>query len=198
MSIPDPLMPRYFALTTGWRPDRVAEVDRRAGRRLARAGRRPSACSAARSPTCTTVPGRARRPRPSSTGCSRRARSRPTCRTGAVARAEFPMRLARLLAVDRARAVQQGGPAQDRAGRRAPGGGEGGRSRTSRSTPTRSTGSCSRWASGPGPASWSPEPAAPASEGVEDEQADDRGDEDQHADRRRRPAWRRRPCCPCP
>jgi tyrosyl-tRNA synthetase len=26
MSIPDPLMPRYFALTTGWRPDRVAEV----------------------------------------------------------------------------------------------------------------------------------------------------------------------------
>ncbi len=26
MSIPDPLMPRYFALATGWRPDRVAEV----------------------------------------------------------------------------------------------------------------------------------------------------------------------------
>ena len=26
MSIPDPLMPRYFELTTGWRPDRVAEV----------------------------------------------------------------------------------------------------------------------------------------------------------------------------
>src|SRR6476620_9587579 len=26
MSIPDPLMPRYFELATGWRPDRVAEV----------------------------------------------------------------------------------------------------------------------------------------------------------------------------
>jgi tyrosyl-tRNA synthetase len=26
MSIPDVLMPRYFALTTGWHPDRVAEV----------------------------------------------------------------------------------------------------------------------------------------------------------------------------
>jgi tyrosyl-tRNA synthetase len=29
MSVPDALMPRYFALTTGWDPDRVADVTRR-------------------------------------------------------------------------------------------------------------------------------------------------------------------------
>ena len=29
MSLPDPLMPRYFALTTGWDPDQVTEVTRR-------------------------------------------------------------------------------------------------------------------------------------------------------------------------
>jgi len=29
MSLPDALMPRYFALTTGWDPDRVADVTRR-------------------------------------------------------------------------------------------------------------------------------------------------------------------------
>ena len=46
MRIPDELMPQYFELATGWRPDRVAEVDRRARRaELAdRAGR--SGCSA--------------------------------------------------------------------------------------------------------------------------------------------------------
>ena len=28
LSLPDELMPRYFTLTTGWHPDRIAEVRR--------------------------------------------------------------------------------------------------------------------------------------------------------------------------
>ena len=52
-------------------PDRVDEVTDAAGRRRAAAGRRPSGCWPGPSSTCTTATVRARRPRPSSTGCSR-------------------------------------------------------------------------------------------------------------------------------
>ena len=71
MSIPDALMPNYFQYATDWTPEQIAEVhgEARVGRRCTRT--RPSACSPARSSTCTTAPARARRPRPTSTGCSR-------------------------------------------------------------------------------------------------------------------------------
>ena len=98
MSIPDPLMPRYFALTTGWRPDRVAEVTgaladgslapveakRLLGRTVADLYHGPGAGEAAEAEfdrvfkagaVPTDVPDRP------------------------VARSEFPMRLARLLAL---------------------------------------------------------------------------------------------------
>ena len=70
MSLPDELMPQYFTLTTGWPPDRVDEVDARARRRRAEAGRREApARPHRRRPVPRRRRGR-RRPRPSSTGCS--------------------------------------------------------------------------------------------------------------------------------
>jgi tyrosyl-tRNA synthetase len=116
MSIPDPLMPAYFALTTGWRPDRVAEVTaaladgslapveakRLLGRTIADLYHGPGAGEAAEAEfdrvfkagaVPTDVPDRP------------------------VARSEFPMRLARLLALteltssnkDGRRKITQGG-----------------------------------------------------------------------------------------
>ena len=76
--IPDELMPRYFALTTGWHPDRVDDVAAELRVGDARAGRGRSARSPGPSSTCTTATARGRRPRPSSTGSSRRTRRRPT------------------------------------------------------------------------------------------------------------------------
>jgi tyrosyl-tRNA synthetase len=98
MSIPDPLMPRYFALTTGWRPDRVAEVTgaladgslapveakRLLGRTIADLYHGPGAGEAAEAEFDRVF----------------KAGSVPTdVPDRPVARSEFPMRLARLLAL---------------------------------------------------------------------------------------------------
>ena len=117
MSIPDALMPRYFALATGWLPDQVeATVAALADGSLTPGGRR-SGCWPARWWTSTTVPAPATRPRPSSTGCSRPGRYRPTWRNVSFRASEFPMRLARLLAIaelvpsnkEGRRKIEQGG-----------------------------------------------------------------------------------------
>ena len=201
MSIPDPLMPRYFALTTGWRPDRVAEVTgaladgslapvaakRLLGRTIADLYHGPGAGEAAEAEfdrvfkagaVPTDVPGPARWPR-----------------------SEFPMRLARLLAVTGlVPRTRRAGARSSQGGVRL-GGGEGRRSRPRGRRPTRSTAQLLQV----GKRAWARVvvglSAAPgsASEGVEDDQGDDR--------RRRgsatpideeRPAWRRRSALPMP
>ena len=59
MSIPDELLPMYFAHATAWAPEKIDEVTQRA-RDAARCTRtRPSGSSRARSSTCTTAPARA-------------------------------------------------------------------------------------------------------------------------------------------
>jgi tyrosyl-tRNA synthetase len=116
MSIPDPLMPRYFALTTGWGPDRVAEVTtaladgslapvaakRLLGRTIADLYHGPGAGEAAEAEFDRVF----------------KAGSVPTdVPDRDVARSEFPMRLARLLAVaglvesnkEGRRKIEQGG-----------------------------------------------------------------------------------------
>jgi tyrosyl-tRNA synthetase len=116
MSIPDPLMPRYFALTTGWRPDRVAEVTgalvdgslapvdakRLLGRTIADLYHGAGAGEAAEAEFDRVF----------------RAGSVPTdVPDRTVARSEFPMRLAALLAVtelvpsnkEGRRKIEQGG-----------------------------------------------------------------------------------------
>ena len=134
MSIPDALMPRYFQLTTGWLPEQV-DATRRGPARPARSPRwRRSGCWPGPSSTCTTATARGSRPRPSSTGSSRTTRSRPTSRSGRWPASELPTQWFRLLAAHRAGDVEQGRPAQDRAGRGAPGPGEGDRPGRRRST----------------------------------------------------------------
>ena len=69
MSIPDALLPMYFAYATAWSPERIAEVTEElaAGDAAPERGQAPR--RRARSSTCTTGRARATRPRPSSTGC---------------------------------------------------------------------------------------------------------------------------------
>ena len=117
MSIPDPLMPRYFALTTGWRPDRVAEVTGA----LADGSLAPvDGQAAARAHDRRPVPrGRGRRGGRGRVRPGLQGRSGAHRRAGPVRwhRAEFPMRLARLLALtelapsnkEGRRKIEQGG-----------------------------------------------------------------------------------------
>ncbi len=116
MSIPDPLMPAYFALTTGWRPDRVAEV---AGS-LADGSLAPVAAKRLLGRTIADLYHGA------GAGEEAEAEFDRVFKAGAVptevpdrevARSEFPMRLARLLALtglvtsnkDGGRMISQGG-----------------------------------------------------------------------------------------
>ena len=116
MSIPDPLMPAYFALTTGWRPDRVAEVTGA----LADGSLAPVAAKRLLGRTIADLYHGA------GAGESAEAEFDRVFKAGAVPadvpersvdRAEFPMRLARLLALtdlatsnkDGGRKIAQGG-----------------------------------------------------------------------------------------
>ena len=98
---------------------------RRARRRARSRRSRRSGCSAGRSPTCTTVPARGRRPRPSSTGSSRPVRCPSEVPERHGRRRRVPDAPGAAPGRHRAGAVQQGGPAQDRPGRGADRGGAG-------------------------------------------------------------------------
>jgi len=116
MSIPDPLMPAYFTLTTGWRPDRVAEVTTA----LADGSLAPVAAKRLLGRTIADLYHGA------GAGEAAEAEFDRVFKAGAVPadvpersvdRAEFPMRLARLLALtdlatsnkDGGRKIAQGG-----------------------------------------------------------------------------------------
>jgi tyrosyl-tRNA synthetase len=116
MSIPDPLMPAYFALTTGWRPDRVAEVTAA----LADGSLAPVQAKRLLGRTIADLYHGA------GAGAAAEAEFDRVFKAGAVPtdvpdrtveRSEFPMRLARLLALtglvssnkDGARKIGQGG-----------------------------------------------------------------------------------------
>ena len=121
--IPDELMPQYFELTTGWHPDRVDEVDGRAGRRA-----RCEPVEAKRLLARTVVDlyhGEG-------AGAAAEAEFdrvfRPTTLPSEVAEYVIPpdelrdgrIEVARLLALAGLACLEQGGPAQDPAGRRLP------------------------------------------------------------------------------
>jgi tyrosyl-tRNA synthetase len=116
MSIPDPLMPRYFALTTGWRPDRVAEVNGA----LADGSLAPVDAKRLLGRTIADLYHGAGAGEEAEAEFDRvfKAGSVPTeVPDRTVARSEFPMRLAKLLAVtelvtsnkDGRRKIEQGG-----------------------------------------------------------------------------------------
>ena len=120
MSLPDELMPEYFALTTGWHPDRsttsvTCSGLRRRSRRsalLARSGRRPV-------PRRRCGGGRRSRVRPRLQG-ARRAVRHPRARPRRVARrVDGRIRLANVLRQAGLGVVEQGGAAPHRPGRRA-------------------------------------------------------------------------------
>ena len=157
MSIPDALMPRYFQL------DHRAGCPTRSRRRSTalRTGRwrrsRPSACSPGRSSTSTTATGageaaEAEFDRVFKDG----TRCRPTCPSGRSPARELPMRRGsgflpapgwRPSNKDGRRKIEQGGVRLDR--------GEGDRPRPRGRAPRDVDGRTSRWASAPGPGSWS-------------------------------------------
>ena len=140
MSIPDALMPRYFQLTTGWLPDQVESTleDARGPARWRRS--RPSGCWPGPSSTCTTATGAGEQAEAEFDRVfkdhavpDRRARS------GRSPASELPDPVVPAPGAGRAGDLEQGRPAQDRAGRGAARSGEGDRSRPGGRRPPTST-----------------------------------------------------------